>query len=175
MIGGLQGTLVAAGLVGITAFGAGWIMRGDMQNSKLATNLAKFQQQDRELAIRREVNLWALVGSANRSSREIVDKFRLINELSAEARAKLLAAMEKERAAAAAAEAEAQHKIKELSDAASQMALDWKRGAIPADIVCGVFNGKGCPPPSGAWGDTNPDDGVEVRDGRPAAAPDAPS
>ncbi len=171
----LMGMLLGGVAIAAIAGGAGWMARGEIQNSTLGKNFEKAIGNERFTSLSREVNLWSAVGNANRAQRELVDKFELINTLSAEARGKLLAAMKREREEAAAAEAEARSKIKELSDAASDMAEAWKRGVIPPDITCGVFNGTGCPAPAYPGSGPDPDDGVEVRDGRAPAAEGSPS
>ena len=104
---------------------------------------------------------------------EMINSFQRIDTLSAEARDKLMAAMAQEKRASEAALATAQRNIQELKDAASDMAEAWKRGAIPADIVCGVFNGKGCPAPAYPATGSDRDDSLEVRDGAAAAAANA--
>lgn len=167
----LMGMLLGGVALAAIAGGAGWMARGEIQNSTLGKNFEKRIGDERFTAISREANLWSAVGNANRAQRELVDKFELINTLSAEAREKLLVAMKREREEAAAAAEEARARIKELSDAGTKLAEDWKRGVIPPDITCGVFNGTGCPPPAYPGTGAAADDGVEVRDGRAPPVP----
>ncbi len=166
--------LIIAGLLVAGAFGVGYMQGQANLNSGLGKKFERHLSADREIAIRREVNLWTIAGNAGRATREAVDQFEQISELSAEARAKMLEAMRKERATAAALEAQAARNIEELRNAASELAENWKRGIIPPDITCGVFDGSDCPEP--AYPGTIPGggDGVEVRDGRSVTEPGPP-
>lgn len=172
MFGPSVGWLIGGGVALAASFGAGWVFRGDMQNSKLGQNFEEALGLERQVAIRREVNLWTQIGDERRARDEMITTFLRIDDLSAEARANMIAALQRERAAAQAAMAEAAANIQELKDAASQMAVDWKAGIIPPDITCGVFDASGCPGPAYPATGADPDQHMDVRDGAAAEGGD---
>jgi hypothetical protein len=157
--------LAVGGVALAGAFGAGWVFRGDIQNSRLGKDFVETLTLERQVAIRREVNLWTQIGDERRARMEMIGTFQRIDELSAEARANMMTAMRRERETTQAALAQAQANIQELKDAASQMAKDWKAGVIPPDITCGVFNAAGCPEPSYPTTSADRDEHLDVRDG----------
>jgi hypothetical protein len=166
--------LLLAGISAAAIAGAWWLGHEaglTERDGKLGRNFEQALTREREVGIRREVNLWTQIGDERRARIEMIATFQKVDTLSVEARAKLMAAMAEERRASEAALTSAMQNIQELKDAASDMAEAWKRGAIPADIVCGVFNGKGCPAPAYPAIGADRDDGVEVRDGAGAADP----
>lgn len=172
MFGPSVGWLIGGGVALAASFGAGWVFRGDIQNSKLGQNYVEFAAVDRQVAVRREVNLWTQIGDERRARIEMIGTFLRIDELSAEARANMVAAMRREREAAQAALASAAANIQELKDAASQMAVDWKAGIIPPDITCGVFDASGCPEPAYPATGADPDQHLDVRNGAAAEGGD---
>lgn len=168
LMAGVGAAAIAAG-----AWWAGHEMASNARDSQLGKNFEKRLAIEREVAVRREVNLWTQIGDERRARIEMIATFQRVDTLSAEARDKLMAAMAQEKRTSEAALAAAHQNIQELKDAASQMAKDWRDGAIPADIVCGVFDGKGCPAPAYPATGAHRDDSVEVRDGAAHAVPGA--
>lgn len=164
---GLNPLLLAG--VSVVALGAAWWtgheMAGDARDAKLGKNFAQRLAVEREVGVRREVNLWTQIGDERKARLEMINTFQKIDQVSAEARAKMVAAMQREKASSEAALQEAARNIQELKDAASQMAKDWKGGVIPPDITCGVFDGKGCSAPAYPATGADPDHSVDVRDG----------
>jgi hypothetical protein len=165
--------ILAAIAVAGAIWWTGFSMGGSDAKAAFGERFEKRLAIEREVAVRREVNLWTQIGDERRARIEMITTFQKIDTLSAEARGKLMSAIATEKRTSEAALAAALQNIQELKDASSELAEDWKRGAIPADIVCGVFNGKGCPAPAYPATGSDSDDGVEVRDGAGSAAPDA--
>lgn len=161
----LVGGLAVAG-ASIFAYSQGISSRDSSLGHKFERRLAI----EREVSIRREVNLWTQIGDERRARIELITSVQKIDQISVEARAKLIAAMAKERASAQAALDQAMTNIEELKNAVSESAANWKRGVVPDDITCGVFNGKGCDAPAYPATGADPSDDLEVRDGGTAAA-----
>lgn len=165
--------LLMAGVSAIALGGAWWAgheMAGNARDAKLGKGFVQLAAKDREVFLRREVNLWTQIGDERRARIEMISTFQKVDEVSTEARRKMIEALAREKQTASAALEQAARNIQELKDAASQMATDWKGGVIPPDITCGVFDAKGCPAPAYPTPSANPDDSVDVRDGGAAAA-----
>lgn len=162
IVGGGALALIAAGAFAIHTDG---VQKGEYKkDAKLGRNFEMRLAIERDFAIRREVNLWTQIGDERRARQDLIATFRKIDDLSAEARANFLRALEKERVEAQAALDVALQNIKELRDAVGEPVKNWRDAPIPPDVTCGVFNGKGCPDP--AYPATSPDrpDVLEVRD-----------
>lgn len=168
ILGMLLGGVALAGAAGF----AGWSARGEIQNSRLGKDFVEIVGSERSVSLKREVNLWSIIADERRTRRDTIDAFTRINEVSIEARAKMAEAMKRERVVADAAMADALRRMKELGDADGQLVKDWRDGVIPPDITCGVFNGAGCPGLRAPADGADSAAGVEVRDGRSAAAAD---
>lgn len=143
--------LLLAGVSAAAIAGAWWFGHESGVRERDGDLGRKFEQhmaREREISIRREVNLWTQIGDERQARVELIETVQRVDQLSAEARAKMLATLAEEKRANEAALAQARHNIEELKDAASQMAKDWKSGVIPPDITCGVFDGSGCPAPA---------------------------
>lgn len=168
--------LLLAGVSAAAIVGAWWLGHESglkERDGNLGRNFEQHLAREREVAIRREVNLWTQIGDERRARVEMVTAFQRIDEVTAEARAEMLGNLARERAAAQAALANAQRNIQELKDAASEMARNWKAGVIPPDITCGVFNAEGCPAPAYPATGADRDDDLGVRE--PAAGEGDPS
>ena len=170
MTGLLIGGLALAGTAAF-AYSQGLAQR----DSSLGHKFERALMREREVAIRREVNLWTQIGDERRARIEMISTFQKVDEISAEARARLIASMAKERLVAQTALDLARTNIEELKNAASESASNWKRGVIPDDITCGVFNAKGCGEPAYPATGADSGDDLDVRDGGAAAAPDVRS
>lgn len=143
------------------------------RDGNLGRNFEQALAKEREVGIRREVNLWTQIGDERRARIEMVSTFQRIDEASVEARAQMVANLAKERASAQQALETAQRNIQELKNAASEMATNWKAGVIPPDITCGVFNAAGCPTP--AYPATSADRNQQLEVRQPAPGEGAPS
>jgi hypothetical protein len=158
----ILGGVAVAVLVGSNAFS--YSQGRNAQDAKLGRNFEMRLAIERDFAIRREVNLWTIVGDERRARRELITTFLKIDEVSAEARAKYLAALQQEKAEAQAALDAAMRNIEELRNAVGEPVKNWRDAPIPPDVTCGVFNGKGCPDPAYPAVSADIRDGVEVRD-----------
>lgn len=164
---GAQAWLLGGVAAVALAFGAGWMLRGDVQNSGLGKNMVRELAAEREVAIRREVNLWTQIGEERRARVELIGALQKVDQVSAEARSAMLKEFAREKDQAAASEADAARTIEELKNVATDMAAEWKRGVVPDDIVCGVHHGSGCPAPAYPAAGADRVDGVAVRDRGP--------
>jgi hypothetical protein len=171
---GLNGTMTTLLVGGLAVGGASIFAYSQGISSRDSALGHKFERRlaiEREVSIRREVNLWTQIGDERRARIELITSVQKIDEISAEARTRFVAALAKERTAAQAALTLAMTNIEELKHAVSESAENWKRGVVPDDITCGVFNGKGCDAPAYPAAGADPDDVLEVRDGGTASAP----
>jgi hypothetical protein len=166
--------LITAGLLTAAAAGVAAFCYSQglsSRDSKLGHNFEHALMREREVAVRREVNLWTQVGDERRARVEMIETFQRVDQASLEARSKYQAALARERSSAKAALDEAMTNIEDLKNATSVMAKNWKDGVVPDDITCGVFNGKGCGTPAYPAAGADSGDDVAVRDGaKPAAA-----
>lgn len=165
--------LVMAGASAAALIGAWWLGHESglrERDGGLGRNFEQHMARDREIAVRREVNLWTQIGDERQARVELIATLQRVDQLSTEARAKMLEAMATEKRQSEQALATAKRNIEELKNAASQMAKDWKSGVIPPDITCGVFNGSGCPEPAYPAASANREDDLAVR--QPAAVRD---
>jgi hypothetical protein len=161
--------LLTAAVAGVGAFS--YSQGISSRDSKIGQNFERALMREREVAVRREVNLWTQVGDERRARVEMIETFQRVDQASLEARAKYQAALARERSTAKAALDEAMTNIEDLKNATSVMAKNWKDGVVPDDITCGVFNAQGCGAPAYPATSADPGDGVEVRDGPQPAAP----
>lgn len=162
--------LLLAGVSAAAIAGAWWLGHESgtrERDGNLGRNFEQTLSREREIAIRREVNLWTQIGDERQARVELIATVERVDELSAEARAKMLAALAAEKTQNAAALAAAKRNIEELKGAATQMAQDWKAGRIPPDITCGVFDAKGCPEPAYPAASPNREDSLAVRESAP--------
>ncbi len=167
MLGFNPVAILAAVAIAAAIWWTGFTMGGSDAKAGFGERFEKRLAIEREVAIRREVNLWTQIGDERRARIEMIASFQRIEQLSADARAKMMAAMSIEKLTAQAAMDRAAANIRELKDAASEMAKNWKSGVIPADITCGVFDGSGCTPPAYPSSGPDRDNDLEVREPAP--------
>lgn len=166
--------LLLAGVSAAAIVGAWWLGHESgvrERDGNLGRNFEQHMAREREISIRREVNLWTQIGDERQARVELIATLQRVDQLSAEARAKMMEAMAAEKRQSELALAQAQRNIAELKDAASQMARDWKSGVIPPDITCGVFDGSGCPAPAYPATSANREDSLAVREPAPLRDP----
>lgn len=168
--------LLLAGVSAAAIVGAWWLGHESgvrERDGGIGRNFEQALTREREVSIRREVNLWAQIGDERQARVELISTLQKVEQLSTEARAKMLEALATEKRESERALALAKRNIEELKHAASQMAKDWKSGVIPPDITCGVFDAKGCPAPAYPSVSANSEDSLAVRE--PATVLDPPT
>lgn len=160
-------------LWGIVAGGAGILILGfwlgqqmiGRDTLRLQTRLAERAvqaiQEERHTAVSREINLWNEIINSRRQFMELAEAWARMDKVTGEARARMRTELDRRTAAIDAQRIDAERALNELRLFKSE----WGDQPVPADIVCRVLRGEGCPDPAYPATDPGPSGALAVRGG----------
>ena len=155
--------LVAAAAV----FGAGTLFghtMGKAHSHDLGKKFVRFAFFEAAESRTDKAMLISQIGQERQRSREIIERFEKIAEVTGRARANMLAELRSLKAELIEQEAESREQLQALERELSTDAENWKNNIVPDAITCGVFNGAGCADDRAAGTATGDQGDLEIRE-----------